>query len=368
MATSATGSDVDGDGPERPSSPKDIVRRSLITGTAIILPLGVTLILLGFVLQSISQQLDPVTSAIQNSRFVAQSTQAVLIEVVTVLTLLLVILAIGFVAEFSTRGTKLGEQFDELMASIPGIGSVYTSFDEMSEIMLDSDTDSFQDVKLVEYPGEGSYTVAFKTAETPPVIERGTGQEDMVTLFMPMAPNPVMGGFVIHVSRDRVVDVDLTVEEGIRSIVTSGVAIGDDDDPDLRGLTAEQMQTLGRIERVEQQTAPEKTPDSAHPAGDVGDRTEEYDEAVSPEHSDTPAKIADRTRDTARETTETVPAEQAGRDSDRRDTTERTPAEASGRDEATREPTQETPAEASGRDPDEREATEGRPATESGED
>jgi hypothetical protein len=184
----------------------------------------------------------------------------------------------------------------------------------------------------------------------------------MVTLFMPMAPNPVMGGFVIHVSRDRVVDVDLTVEEGIRSIVTSGVAIGDEDDPELRGLTAEQMQTLGRIERVEQQTAPEETPDSAHPAGEVGDRTEQYDEAVSPEHSDTPEKIADRTRDADRDATETVPAEAAGRDSDRRDATERTPAEASGRDESTREPTRETPAEASGRDAANRESTEGTPA------
>jgi hypothetical protein len=51
----------------------------------------------------------------------------------------------------------------------------------------------------------------------------------MVTLFMPMAPNPVMGGFVIHVERDRVIDIDLTVEEGVRSIVTSGVAIGSGD-------------------------------------------------------------------------------------------------------------------------------------------
>ncbi|MFB6305090.1 MAG: hypothetical protein ABEH47_07980, partial [Haloferacaceae archaeon] len=46
------------------------------------------------------------------------------------------------------------------------------------------------------------------------------------TLFLPLAPNPVMGGYVLHVEADRVVDVDLTVEEGVQSIVTSGVATG----------------------------------------------------------------------------------------------------------------------------------------------
>jgi hypothetical protein len=96
----------------------------------------------------------------------------------------------------------------------------------MSGLLLDSDTDSFQEVKLVEFPVEGSYAFAFLTADTPPVVEEATGHEGMVTLFVPMAPNPVMGGYVLHVSPDRVVDVDLTVEEGIQAIVTSGVATG----------------------------------------------------------------------------------------------------------------------------------------------
>ncbi|MFC7175813.1 DUF502 domain-containing protein [Halosegnis marinus] len=346
--------DEGSNGEERPVpdvSPRQAVRRSLITGTAIVLPLAVTLLILNFVLGSISDQLNPLTNAIQDSTFVAPDTQALLIEAVTVAALLVVILVIGFAVEYSQRGEQLGDVFDDLMAAIPGIGSVYTSFNEMSEIMLDSDTDSFQEVKLVEYPGKGSYTVAFKTADTPGVIETDTGHEDMVTLFMPMAPNPVMGGFVIHVSTDRVVDVDLTVEQGIRSIVTSGVAIGGEETPELRGLSESEMRELGHIERIDQQTTPEReSPDVRHDDSGFEDHTEEYDASVSPEHSDTPGKIAERERDGGRDATETVPAEQAGRDSERRETTEETPAEASGRDEATREPTDGTPAERSGRD------------------
>ena len=342
-------------GVRRPSGPKELVRRSMITGTAIILPLAVTLLILGFVFNFISSRLDPITGAIQNSPFVAQTTGELLIEAVTIVTFLLVVFVLGFLAEFSTRGTSIGNNFDDLMESIPGVGSVYTSFNEMSEILLDSDTDSFQDVKLVEYPVEGSYTVAFKTAETPGIIEDESGHDDMTTLFMPMAPNPVMGGFVIHVSTSRVVDVDMTVEEGIRSIVTSGVAIGEED-PDFRGLTAGEMRELGQIERGEQQVPPE----DESPTVDRDDRTppddrvDEYAADVAPEHSDTAQKIADRTRGNGEgDTTDQVPAEQARRDPADADATGEPPAELAGRDDRTREPTSGTPAEQAGRDDDE---------------
>ena len=64
----------------------------------------------------------------------------------------------------------------------------------------------------------------------------------MTTLFMPMAPNPVMGGFVLHVENDHVYDIDISVEEGIQSIVSSGVTVGAD---------SEVTGDIGEIEPVE---------------------------------------------------------------------------------------------------------------------
>jgi uncharacterized membrane protein len=103
----------------------------------------------------------------------------------------------------------------------------------MSETVADGE-ESFRDVKLVEYPTEGSYTMAFVTADAPVSLEESAGhtEEGMMSLFLPMGPNPVMGGFVIYVSRDRVHDIDIGVEEGLQAIVTSGVAMNDsEDDP-----------------------------------------------------------------------------------------------------------------------------------------
>ncbi|WP_435193880.1 DUF502 domain-containing protein [Natronomonas sp. EA1] len=316
----------------KPDGVKTVVKRSLVTGGAIMIPFAVTLIVVGVVLNFISNTLDPVIGALQAGPIGPDDVSPLQLKVLTVVVFVLFVFAVGFLAEFRDGTSRFGQAFDNVMAAIPGIGSVYTSFDEMSELLLDSDTDSFQEVKLVEYPSEGAYTVAFKTAETPSVIEEATGGE-MVTLFMPMAPNPVMGGFVIHISKERVVDVDLTVEQGIRSIVTSGVAIGEDG-AQHRGLTESEMRKLGQIERVEQAADPGTETDEVEREieSDPDERIDEYDDAIAPEYSETAQKIAERS---AQEGEETVvpPAELAGRDDEDREPTGETPDERSREDE-----------------------------------
>ncbi|MFC7027008.1 DUF502 domain-containing protein [Halomicroarcula sp. GCM10025710] len=136
-------------------------------------------------------------------------------------------------AEYRSSASDLGLLLETVLSRIPGVGSLYRSLDEMSELLLDSDTDSFQEVKLVEFPVEGSYSIAFLTAETPDVVADAAAEKGMVTLFLPMAPNPVMGGYVLHVAEHRVRDIDMTVEEGVQSIVSSGVATGNREQRDL---------------------------------------------------------------------------------------------------------------------------------------
>jgi uncharacterized membrane protein len=255
---------------DRPD-PKAVLRRSFVKGLAILLPLVITLLVVSFVLGFLFQQLGPIVDAVVGTGLVESE---IVVATTTVLVFLLVVLAIGFVAEYVPGDHHLSDDLDHFMASIPGVGSVYTSFNEMTELLLDSDTDSFQDVKLVEYPGTDSYVVAFKTAETPDVIADETDNEDMITLFMPMAPNPVMGGFVIHASRERVVDVDLTVEEGIRSIVTSGVAIGHDEET-MTDVSEERIPGFGDLEDSESVARVDGTPASRPDEDGDGDgRTE----------------------------------------------------------------------------------------------
>jgi uncharacterized membrane protein len=277
----------------------ETVRQAFITGATLTIPGIITLIILTVVLNFVSNLVPDGVVEVANSVWPGQALPAAVVEGITILALVALILAVGFVAE-RTAGDAHAERFHGWMESIPGLGSVYTSFNEMSELLLDSDTDSFQEVKLVEYPTEGSYVVAFLTASMPEDIESATGNEEMVTLFVPMAPNPVMGGFVIHVDADRVVDVDMSVEEGIRSIVTSGVATGEGG-PQAAGVGERELRELGATERIGQQVDPGRDRLGAVTAPPrERARAAAYDEQVDPEHAGTPEGVEQR-RKTERE-------------------------------------------------------------------
>ncbi len=203
---------------------RDYLRASFLTGTAIILPVLVSLIVLLFAINFLSGLLDPFVRPVQQTFGITGQSQTVL-RVLTVGALALIIFIVGAFAQSSYGGGRLERGIDATMGRIPAIGSVYDSLSQLSQMMLTSDTQSFREVKLVEYPRKGSFSVAFVTADTPEFVADSTGSTDLITLFMPMGPNPVMGGFIIHVEEDQVYDVDMTVEEGISSIVSFGVAM-----------------------------------------------------------------------------------------------------------------------------------------------
>jgi uncharacterized membrane protein len=218
---------------------RTFVREALVTGTAIVIPVLVTVVVLFVVLDLVSSLLAPLVIPIDRAlglggqeRLLATALAAVLLTAI--------VLAIGAITESEYGGNRIEMAIDSGMARLPGIGSIYGTLDQVSEMLIESDTDSFQEVVLVEYPEEGSYSVAFKTAEPPEEIATATGgEEDMITVFMPMGPNPVMGGFILYLAPDRVHDVDLTVEEGVSSIVSFGVAIDAEQHADVAGSGVE---------------------------------------------------------------------------------------------------------------------------------
>ncbi len=272
-------------------SVKEIIRRSLISGIAIAIPLIVTVVVLGFVLNFISNTLNPVVFIVKSIPGVSPATNELLVKLITIGLFGGTLFILGFVTEYRSGYGRLGVQFDQFISSVPGIGSIYTSFNEMSELLLDSDSESFKEVKLVEYPTDGSYAVAFKTADTANTIKQAMDHPEMESLFLPMAPNPVMGGFVIHVRKDRVFDVDMTVEEGIRSIVTSGVVLGE---KRTHALSPDRLQDLS------QNVSSDVTKPSPAMQLNETKRVASYEASISPEYQETPTdlvKHADNTGD-----------------------------------------------------------------------
>ena len=223
-------------GPTQPGSGGDrsirgFLRTSMISGLAVAIPVLITLFVFRFAMNFMLDSVGPLATLLQELGISDQFAA----DLAALVSLLSLILLIGVLTETSRLSNRIEATFDNAMSSIPGLGAVYSSFNDMSKLLLDSDVQSFQEVKLVEYPTQGSYCVAFVTAETSENIRAATDSDEMTTLYLPMAPNPVMGGFVVHVKNENVYDVDMTVEEGMRSVVTSGVAINDADEEEIPG-------------------------------------------------------------------------------------------------------------------------------------
>jgi uncharacterized membrane protein len=155
---------------------------------------------------------------------VVEGTSSLLVEALAAALIFGVVFGVGLLAQHGPN-THFADRVDVLMEDIPGLGSIYSGVERMSDVLLEGDTQSFQEVKIVEFPHEGSFAICFLTAQSPREITEVAEHEDMQTVFVPMAPNPVMGGHLLNLPRERVYDVDLSVEQGMEAIMTTGIAI-----------------------------------------------------------------------------------------------------------------------------------------------
>jgi len=229
----------------------------ILTGIAVILPLVITVYILDAVMAILVSVLDPVVRAlvffevvtiVENSPVIEalrvlglyRSVASFLAQLVALVLLVVIVVGLGILGRHR-YGDRLIEYFDSVFMAVPGIGTVYKSFRRMSEVMLESEMENFRSVKLVEFPREGTYVIGFETARPPLGVRDSVGVDDMVTLFLPLAPNPVMGGFLTHMPGDRVMDVEMTVEEGVRNIITSGIGTQDMEE----GMTEQQLEEFG---------------------------------------------------------------------------------------------------------------------------
>lgn len=210
---------------ERRKVKRDL-RQTLLSGIALTVPFFVTLLILTWALDMVSTALTPLVEALVAVASL-EGTNTLLVQGLAFALVFGLIFAVGLAAQHGPE-TQIGRRFEVLMKDVPGIGSIYTSVERMSDVLLEGDTESFREVKIVEFPEDGSFAIAFLTADSPTLVEEATTGEDMVTVFVPMAPNPVMGGHLLTLREDRIYDVDMSVEEGMEAVMTTGITIDED--------------------------------------------------------------------------------------------------------------------------------------------
>ena len=145
-----------------------------------------------------------------------------------VLALLVALLLIGFIAThlFGRTLLRLGER---IIDRVPVVRSVYGALKQIFETVFADSSSSFREVVLVEYPRRGVWALGFITGPT-----RGEAREridgDPVNIFMPTTPNPT-SGLLLFVPRKDVVHLDMSVEDGMKMLISAGIVTppGEDD-------------------------------------------------------------------------------------------------------------------------------------------
>ena len=213
---------------------KKQLKTKFLTGIAVVIPLAVSAWVLLSLATFVGGVLSPISGILSESG-VESGTVVIIIQVLSVVFIAIVVLVIGTIAQRQV-GENIITAVDNYVTRIPGIGSVYQTTRQMSDLVLDPNEDGaqFREVKLVEFPVEDAYTLAFLTSESPPesietAANRITGDDSEAyqTVFLPMAPNPVMGGHLTHVPVSRIEDVEMTVEQAVQYILTTGIVNAD---------------------------------------------------------------------------------------------------------------------------------------------
>jgi len=192
------------------------LRRYLMAGLLVWVPLGVTLLIVAFLVDLMDQTLRLLPESLQPENILGFRIPGL----GAVLTALIVFVTGMIVTNlFGMQLFNIGER---ILQRIPLVRSIYASVKQVTESMFSSGK-SFRKVVLVEYPRKGMWSLAFQTGTGAEEVRDKTGR-DVTNVFIPTTPNPT-SGFFLMVPREDVVELDMSVDDGLKMLLSVGVVV-----------------------------------------------------------------------------------------------------------------------------------------------
>ena len=133
----------------------------------------------------------------------------------------ILILTGAFVANLF--GRKLVGFWETILGHIPLVRTIYTSVKQVLETLFNSNIESLRRVVLIEYPRKGIWSLGFQTNEALAAASETSGN-DLVSVFIPTTPNPT-SGFVVMLPAEDITQLNITVEDGFKFIISMGVIV-----------------------------------------------------------------------------------------------------------------------------------------------
>ena len=200
------------------------LRRRLLTGLFIVMPLVVTIWFLKIFFTKAHGWISPWLRRIihETTGATAETIPALdwIIPLAGFLLTLVGVYLLGLVAAH-VLGRRLLTAFDRLMLRIPLIKTIYGSAKQIMDAFRAPSKRAFEEVVLVPYPTKGSYAIGFRTSAVQGPVAAPLAT-DHSFVFVPTTPNPT-SGFLLLVRNDEIVPVDLTIDAAFKVIVSAGL-------------------------------------------------------------------------------------------------------------------------------------------------
>jgi uncharacterized membrane protein len=200
------------------------LRRHLVAGLILWIPLLVTFLIVRFLIRFVDRTLLLLPPSWRPEALLGFNIPGLGLILAVGILLLTGVLAKNFIGQ---RLLNLG---DRIVTRIPLVSSIYSGAKQVAETLFADSSTAFKRVLLVEYPRRGVWSMCFQTSESVGEIQHRT-TETVVCVFVPTTPNPT-SGFLLFVPRDELVPLDMRVDEGLRMIISLGVAVPCWDSPE----------------------------------------------------------------------------------------------------------------------------------------
>lgn len=195
------------------------MRKYFITGLLILVPLAITLWVLHSIIGTMDQSLLLLPEEWRPEKLVGFH----ILGLGTILTLVIIFLT-GLLAR-NFVGNYLVRVWEGLLQRIPVVNSLYSSIKQVSDTLFSSSGNAFRKAVLVQFPRQGSWTIAFLTG-VPGGDVRNHLLGDFVSIYVPTTPNPTSGFFLMMPKAD-VIELDMSVDAALKYIVSMGVVAPD---------------------------------------------------------------------------------------------------------------------------------------------
>ena len=191
------------------------LKKYFITGLVIWVPLGITLWVLHLLVSTMDQTLLLLPEQFQTEQWLGMHVPGM-----GVVLTLVVVFGTGLIAA-NILGQRLFRFWELALGRIPFVNAIYNSVKQVSDTLFKSGGHAFRKALLVQYPHQGSWTIAFLTGQPGGDVVNHL-QGEYWSVYVPTTPNPT-SGFFLMMPKSEVIVLDMSVDEALKYIISMGV-------------------------------------------------------------------------------------------------------------------------------------------------